>query len=247
MTGASGGIGEAVVAALVARDHQVVLAISPAQDAAAIRARWADQAGDRIAAVRAVDLQDLKKVEAFAEEVAARHPRVDALINCAARHDRAGLAETTGDDLVRSFTVNCAAPVVITRILASALRAAGGSVVNVSSITAEVAGRNRVAYAASKAALCGVTRALALELAPEVRVNCLVPGLVDTKLNAALKGQRDLYDASLARIPAHRLAQPEEVAETVVFLIGRGASYITGAELVVDGGLLARTPLPAGD
>jgi NAD(P)-dependent dehydrogenase (short-subunit alcohol dehydrogenase family) len=174
--------------------------------------------------------------EAFADEVAATHPRVHALIHCAARHDRASLAQTTGADLVKSFTVNCAAPVVLTRILAPALTAAHGSVVYVSSITAKVAGRNRVAYAASKAALCGVTRALALELAPDVRVNCLVPGLVDTKLNASLRAQEELFDATLARIPARRLARPEEIAGAITFLIGDGASYISGAELIVDGG-----------
>jgi NAD(P)-dependent dehydrogenase (short-subunit alcohol dehydrogenase family) len=102
------------------------------------------------------------------------------------------------------------------------------------------------AYAASKSGVLGLTRSMAVDLAPSIRVNAILPGAVDTPmLRKALAGatdsaavQRELERANLLG----RLAQPEEIASVVVFLAGSGASFITGAAIVVDGGLLARIP-----
>ena len=101
---------------------------------------------------------------------------VHGLVNCAGRLDRSGPEAITAEELMASYAVNCAAPILMVTALRRSLAAGRGSVVNIGSITSRIGGRNRIAYAASKAALEGVTRALAIDLAPDVRVNRLLPG-----------------------------------------------------------------------
>lgn len=241
VTGASGGLGGAIAERLAADGFGVILAYG--LDDRAVR--LASQLPD--ATALALPMDDLAAVERIGAQLAARHRVVHALVCCAGRLDRNPLSRLTQEELLGSFTVNCAAPVLLAKALEAPLRAARGAIVNVSSITGMVAGRNRIAYAAAKAALIGATRGLALELAPDVRANAIVPGLFDTAMNSPLHDDVDLERETIRRIPLRRLGDPAEFAAAVSWLVGEGASYVTGTAFEIDGGILARSPLPAGD
>lgn len=229
VTGGSGGLGAAIRAVLAADGHEVLTTFH--------RNRAAGEAV-------ALDLADLDAVAAFGPQAAAWRP--DVLVNCAGEVTREGLATLSRQAVLHAMAVNCLAPLELTRAVAPGMRERGqGSIVNVGTILSAVGGHDRVAYSTSKAALIGMTKALAVELAPEVRVNALLTGLFDTAMNAVLTADPDLLAAVTARIPLGRLGAPEEFAAVVALLARPG--YVTGAVWEVDGGVLARIPLPMGD
>ncbi|MHB8695146.1 MAG: SDR family NAD(P)-dependent oxidoreductase [Solirubrobacteraceae bacterium] len=241
VSGASGGLGGAIAERLAADGYRVVLGFGTDRRAEALAASLPGASAVRL------PMHDLAEVARIGAELAREYPKVHALVCCAGRLDRTALGDITPDELLGSYTVNCAAPVMLARALEPSLRADGGAIVNVSSIIGLVAGRNRIAYAAAKAALIAATRGLALELAPEVRANAIVPGLFDTSMNATLHMNADLERETLSRIPLKRLGLPSEFAAAVAWLVGNDASYVTGTAFEVDGGVLMRSALPAGD
>ena len=168
--------------------------------------------------------------------VTERHGRLDVLVNNAGIWFGKPLDETTLDDYRRVVEINQVGVFLGLRAVVPAMKAAGsGSIVNISSL-AGLRGTNMpLAYAATKWAVRGMSRAAAAELAPHgIRVNAVFPGYVDT-------GMIDSGHEEIAqRVPlGRRLALPEEIAETVLFLASDAARYVTGAELVVDGAVTA--------
>jgi 3alpha(or 20beta)-hydroxysteroid dehydrogenase len=165
-----------------------------------------------------------------------RHGRLDVLVNNAGIWFGKGLDETTLDDYKRVVEINQVGVFLGLRAVLPAMKAASsGSIVNISSL-AGLRGTNMpLAYAATKWAVRGMSRAAAAELAPHgIRVNAVFPGYVDTGMIDAG------HDEIAQRVPlGRRLAAPEEIAETVVFLASDAARYVTGAELVVDGAVTA--------
>lgn len=229
VTGGSGGLGGAICDALAADGFEVVTTYHRNRPK-----------GEAVA----LDLADLDAVAAFGAETAAWQP--DVLVNCAGEVTREGLATVSRAAVLHALAVNCLAPLELSRALAPGMRErGGGSIVNVGTILSAVGGHDRVAYSTSKAALIGMTKALAVELAPQVRVNALLTGLFDTSMNAALTADPERLAAVTARIPLGRLGTPEEFASVVTLLARPG--YVTGAVWEVDGGVLARIPLPMGD
>jgi 3-oxoacyl-[acyl-carrier protein] reductase len=172
-----------------------------------------------------------------------RFGRLDALVNCAGVNPFFGPLLEQDDDSVRGvIDANLIAPLAWIREAARAWQAEhGGSVVNVASIAGLRAQRGLGAYAVSKAALIHLTRQLALELAPAVRVNAVAPALVRTRFAAALWSERE--PELLGHYPLGRLGEPLDVARAVVFLAGDGAAWITGQTVVLDGGLLSDDPV----
>jgi NAD(P)-dependent dehydrogenase (short-subunit alcohol dehydrogenase family) len=163
---------------------------------------------------------------------------VDLLVNNAALgYDRDALSATAADfdDLM---AVNLRAPLLLATALHQSLSSRSGSVVNVSSVHAVSTSARASLYAASKGGLAALTRALAVEWAPEVRVNCILPGAVDTPMlsDGLIRAGVSLEDFS-ARQPMKRVGQPAEIADAVVFLATN--TYITGSSLVIDGGVTA--------
>ena len=179
------------------------------------------------------------EVERLAGEVAARWESVDGLVNNAGVAVMADVRGTDLDTWERTFAVNARGPFLLIRGLLSALERAGGAIVNVSSTLAEKAIPGMVAYNASKAALNQLTRSLALELAPAVRVNAVMPAVVDTPIHAA-RGMGPEEVAAMAHLhPLGRVGRPEDVAALIAFLLSAEAAWMTGAVVPIDGGMMA--------
>ena len=181
--------------------------------------------------------------------VGLRLDRLDALVNNAAVSVVRRLVDTSVSEWNDIMGVNVRAAQQAIRCLFPILRESSGAVVNVSSVHAIATSEDMSAYAASKGALCALTRAAALELAASgIRVNAVLPGAVDTPmLRAGLKraggnGTDDeAYAALVLRTPLRRVAKPEEIAQAILFLAdNRRSNFITGQTLVADGGATAR-------
>lgn len=170
---------------------------------------------------------------------------LDALVNAAGVQNTTQALDTSDDEWARIMDVNVRGAFWASRAAFPLLRGAGGSVVNVSSVHAVATTRGAAAYAASKAALVSLTRSLALEWAPAIRVNCVLPGAIDTPMLAEglrRAGQATEHGRTAleAGIPLHRIGRPNEVAQSILFLAdAERSSFVTGQTLVVDGGVLA--------
>jgi NAD(P)-dependent dehydrogenase (short-subunit alcohol dehydrogenase family) len=176
----------------------------------------------------------------MAEAVNAATGGVDVLINNAGVAPVKGFFETTKDDWDWTFDVNLHGMTTGIRLfLPRMLERGHGTIVNVSSVNGERPGPMQGIYSVTKAAVISMTRAFAKECAAwGVRVNAVLPGLTDTKFAAALTQSERMLNMILPLIPLGRVAQPEEIAPAIAFLASDAASYVTGACLPVDGGLL---------
>jgi NAD(P)-dependent dehydrogenase (short-subunit alcohol dehydrogenase family) len=239
VTGASRGIGRQAALTLAAAGAAVVLAARSKEDLAEVAAA-ARRAGapDAIVAVAAV--LDEESVQAAVAAAVDATGRLDVVVNVAGGQGfTAYVADTRteGWDKVlglnlRSVFVGCKA--------AMAHLPPGGSIVNVASIAGFTASPGLAAYGAAKAGVVALTRTLAVEAAPHgVRVNCLAPGWVRTELTRRMWSDPETSRALVAQIPMGRWADVEELAGPLLLLASDAGSYITGATLVVDGGLLA--------
>jgi NAD(P)-dependent dehydrogenase (short-subunit alcohol dehydrogenase family) len=187
-----------------------------------------------------LDVLDDAAVGAFVERVGA----VDILFNCAGWVHQGTLLDCAIADWDRSFDLNVRSMFVLTKAMLPRMIAAGGGVIlNMASVVgAHKAAPNRLAYAASKAAVAGFTRALAIDhVKQNIRVNCVCPGTVDTpSLGDRIRAFADPEQARrdfIARQPMGRLATAEEIAETFVYLVSDESSFMTGQSIFVDGGM----------
>lgn len=186
---------------------------------------------------RHLDVTSAEEWAALAAWVAAEHGRVDALVNNAGVAARERLPHVTLETWDRTFAINVTGPMLGIQALVP-LMPPGSSIVNICSVAA-VAGHAAASYTASKWALRGLTRSAALELGSTrgIRVNAVMPGLIDTPLMESAPAA--FTEAALAEIPLGRVGVPADIAPTIVFLVSDDSSYYNGAELVVDGGLSA--------
>jgi len=182
---------------------------------------------------------DLRALVSFATE---QRPSLDVVVANAAILDPAPLAELSDERFLRTVDTNLLHPFVLVRDAAPALRQSAGCVILMASTGGLRGIPGQAAYSATKAGVINLTRVLAAELGPTVRVNCICPGWVDTRFNDPiweLLGGKEREPELLARVPLHRQGEPDEIAGAVAFLASADASYITGHALVVDGGMTA--------
>ncbi len=232
VTGASGGIGGAVATALHAQGATVALA---GRNRAALEERAAAM-GDR-ALVLIADLADPGAADALAAEAAEAMGGIDILINNAGLARDNLFVRVKDEDWQTVLDVNLTAGFRLARAaLRGMMRARWGRIVAVTSIVGQTGNPGQANYAASKAGMTGMTKALAAEVAARnVTVNCVAPGFIDT---AMTQGLGDDQTARLTeRIPAGRLGTPEDVASCVVFLASDEAAYVTGQTISVNGGM----------
>jgi len=235
VTGSSGNIGGGIARRLHEAGASVVVHASGRLEAAEARAA---ELGDRAAAV-AGDVE--RDAPAICRSAIDAFGGLDVVVNNAGIQPVASLVSIDPDAAAEMLRVNVGGVIAMTREAAAVMvgRAAGGAIVNVSSIEGLQPAFDHSHYAASKAAVIMHTRAAALELGPKgVRVNCVSPGLID------VDGLEEAWPEGVARwhaaAPLQRLGQPADVADAVLFLASDAARWITGANLVVDGGVLTR-------
>ena len=240
VTGAGRGMGEAIARRLVANGARVAVADVDTTTAGAVAASL----GDAALAVE-LDVRSWASVEEASALVEATLGPVDALVN------NAGISRVApSEDLPRDWwdavvDVNLSGTWRCSQVFGRLMVERGrGAVVNLGSAYSEIGAPGRVAYAATKTGVVGITRVLGVEWAGRgVRVNAVLPGYIDTAMMQITIRTGGL-DPLLDRIPAGRIGDPDDVARTVAFLLSDAAAYITGATLRVDGGHLAYGGIP---
>jgi NAD(P)-dependent dehydrogenase (short-subunit alcohol dehydrogenase family) len=232
VTGGASGIGAACVRRFAQEGASVVIADLDEQRGAAVAGGFAD--GQAVFA--RCDVSQRSDWEALRGLVLDRWGRLDALHSNAFVQIPAPAHELEEDAWDRILSVNLKAAYLGTKVLVDLLDEAGGSIVLTSSVNAYVGRPGRPAYAASKAGLSALGRQLAVEYGPNVRANTVVPGAIRTPPWEGVP--QDHRSATASATAAARLGEPEEVAAAVAFLASSDASYITGVDLVVDGGWL---------
>lgn len=235
VTGGARNIGRAIAGALGAGGAAVVVNVRTSRADAEQTVAMVRAAGGR-AILQLADVTDAAAVAAMVEATVAEFGRLDVLVNNAAVRAEIPFPEMRLEDWRRVLaTVLDGAFLCTQACLPHLARADGGAVVNIGGMTAHQGARGRAHVVAAKAGLAGLTRALALDLAPQgVTVNCVVPGTIDTLRGLPGAPERPSHRQVLP--PVGRRGEPDEVAAAVRFLCGPGARYITGQSLHVNGG-----------
>lgn len=245
VTGGSDGIGKETAKLLAKRGATVAIC---ARNADRLETARAEIAALGTAEAHVLDVSDEVAFAALVADVAARHGRLDMMVNNAMSVHYAPISHLTMEHWRKDFAVNAEAVFIGTKAAMKVMTAqGGGSIVNIASTTAIRAAANMASYSASKAALIQFTACAAIEGAPnKVRVNAIVPGQVMTPATADWASKAPESAAKTADvIPMLRGGQPAELAEPIVFLLSDAASYITGVALPVDGGKAAQLYLPS--
>ena len=236
VTGASRGLGKSIAMAFAERGAFVGIGYHRLQQVAERTLKEITDAGGSAELFRA-DVADFSAVESAVDDFLDRHERIDVLINNAAINDDRPFALMSVDTWSSVLQTNLGGVFNCSRAVVRSMMARGhGSIVNIGSVAGPFASPGQANYAASKGGVSALTRTLAAELAPKgIRVNAVLPGFLTTGM--AKRGDHNLAEERLHRIPLARFGDPEEVARAVLFLASDDAGYITGQELVVDGGL----------
>jgi 3-oxoacyl-[acyl-carrier protein] reductase len=233
VTGASSGIGAAVARILAQEGADVVVGFGHDDAGARDTVRFVESKGRR-AWLSQMDIRDPRSVTAAAEQLKTTLSYLDVLILCAGQNIVTPWNEITSDEWNQVIGVNLSGAFYVLQALVPLMRE-GGSIVTVASVAAQTGAPHHLHYAAAKAGLVNLTKSLARDLAPHIRVNCVAPGITLTPM-----GQDAI--ASLAadyaetKIPVQRYASAEEIARCIVFVASPMAGFMTGATVDINGG-----------
>ena len=244
VTGGGTGIGKAVVLALAKAGYDVVINYSRSEGPAKEVASEAQKSGVKAITIKA-DVSDDKSVRAMFAEIEKTFGRLDVLVNNAGTtadwkpRDLESISEEAWD---RVFAVNTKSIFLVTRAAVKLLKASKGCIVNTASIVGLRPGPQPIPYAASKAAVVNMTKTLAWNLGPDIRVNAVAPGWMEGEWMERMLGDkyRDLMDRRAKMTPLKRCVTADDVAETMMTFI-QSNRFVTGEILVIDGGFTSST------
>ena len=234
VTGASRGIGRAIAVTLAAQGYKVIGTATTEAGAQGIGAALADYAGCRGACL---DVNDAAAGEALVEAIVKEHGALHVLVNNAGITRDQLAMRMKDDDWAAVLDTNLGAVFRLSRaVMRGMMKQRYGRIINITSVVGASGNPGQANYAAAKAGVAGMTRALARELGSRnITVNCVAPGFIATDMTEALPEAQKA--ALLQQVPLGRLGTPEEIAHAVAFLASPLAGYITGAELHVNGGM----------
>ena len=238
VTGASKGIGAGAAKALAAAGAAVVVNYASSKEGADRVVAEITQQGGRAVAVQG-DVSKAADVERLFAETIQAFGAVHILVNNAGVFQFAPLEAVTEEEFHRQYNTNVLGTILTIREAEKHFGPEGGSVINVTSVISVGAMPNAVVYASTKSAVDSITRVLALELAPKkIRVNAVAPGMTATEGAAVIMGDfgPEMEKALLAGIPMGRLGQPEDIAQTILFLASDESSWLTGERISASGG-----------
>lgn len=240
VSGASRGIGAAIAKGLAAQGARLVLSSRKQEAVGAVAAEIAASGGEALPV--ACHVGHVEQVDALFERIHEEFGRLDVLVNNAATNPYFGpILEAPGAAFDKTFQINCKGYFLMAQRAARIMAAQEhGAIINIASVEGIRPSPLMGVYAMSKAAVIMMTKAMARELGPAgVRVNCVCPGLTETRFAKVLIETPEIHEQYVAGTPLGRHAQPEEIAGAVRYLASDAASYTTGAVLACDGGALA--------
>ena len=234
VTGGASGIGFAVAKKFIQNDIRVIL-IGRDRSKLKLACETLGVLSDFVGC----DLAELSELPAVVKKIKEKNGRIDILVNNAGVHLKKPMNDVTDEDFQKVILTNETAMFSLTREVSKVMQQeCSGVVLNISSMASQYGLPNVIAYTASKSAIEGMTRAMAVELAQYgIRVNCIAPGFIKTNMSTLVfEKDPERKKKILSRTPLGRLGKPEEVAEAALFLVSGSASFITGVVLPVDGG-----------
>ena len=235
ITGASAGIGYATAELCLKKGATVIITGRNKENLENAKNKLLKISSEVIS--HNVDVSHESEVISSLQEVYKAYGRIDGLVNNAPSIHTGKIVDLDLSAWKTNFKANLDAVFLTTKtVLPWMLKAQKGAIVNVASVVGLKGVAYMSAYGAAKAGLINFSRASAVEAAPNVRVNCVIPGAVHTPATERAIPTKEMMDETIKTIPMKRIAQPIELAHPIVFLLGSEASFITGASLVVDGG-----------
>jgi NAD(P)-dependent dehydrogenase (short-subunit alcohol dehydrogenase family) len=185
------------------------------------------------------DLDELSSLPGLVQGIRDRYGRIDILVNNAGINQKKDLTDVSDDEFSRILHTNVSAVFALSREVVRAMDQQGsGVIINISSMAAAYGIPKVIAYTASKSAIEGMTRAMAVELSPRgIRINCIAPGFIATDMSEkALNGDAGRKQKVMSRTPMGRLGEPGDIGAAALYLVSDGAGYVTGVVLPIDGG-----------
>ena len=239
ITGASKGLGKAMALAFADAGARLVLASRDTELLAAVQAECRARGAE--AEIYQVDVTSEEQVEQLRRDVLARFGKLTVLVNNAGINIRRPITEFTLAEWHQILDTNLTSVFLMCRAFVPHLETGCGRIINLASMMAHVSIAHRVPYSASKFGILGLTKSLALELAAQgITVNAISPGPCATEINTPILNNPELLAKFTAQLPVGRFGKPEEIAALAVFLASSDSGFITGTDVVIDGGWIAQ-------